>query len=78
MNRRTSPLVRLLCALGLALPLQAQAFSFGTFTPGDTIAELQLSAASGGGLIFSAGVAGTLSDGSLAISASVSSITMTV
>lgn len=58
-------------ALLLLSPVSAQAYSFGTFTPGDKIASIQLSAS------FSDPVSYTNATDLLTVSGSVSTITMT-
>lgn len=67
----------LLVAIAVA-PASADAFSFGTFAPGDTIASIELSAGGSSGVVFDTGAdPSDLSDDSLTYDASVSTITMT-
>jgi hypothetical protein len=69
MRKATRSLLGWAAAL-LLLPAQAGAFSFGTFTPGDAIASIQLSAA------YSDPVTYTHATDLLTVSGSVSTITM--
>jgi hypothetical protein len=64
-------------AVALFLPLQAGAFSFGSFTPGDKIVSIQLSAAVSTGVVFSTGGnPASILDDTLTFESSVSTITM--
>lgn len=59
------------------LPVRAEAFSFGAFTPGDTIIEIELSAAVSTGVTFDTGaLPGDPSDDTLTFESSVSTIKM--
>lgn len=64
-------------AAALAMPLQAGAFSFGTFTSGDKIVSVELSAAGSTGVVFSTGGnPASILDDTLTFESSVSTIIM--